>query len=97
MGRMDARHIIDSASYGPEALKAIGDAFDAAWVEIGGNFGGDPRDIEVARLKLANALLSVACDESRDVEVLKNGALQAMAFAYRERAVDEPLAPSRST
>ena len=80
---MDARHIIDSASYGPEALKAIGQAFDAAWRDIAGNFGDDPRDIEVARLKLANALLSVACEESRDVEVLKNGALQAMALAYR--------------
>ena len=90
MGSMDARHIIDSASYGPEALKAIGDAFDAAWVEIAGNFGDDPRDIEVARLKLANALLSVACEESRDVDVLKSGALQAMALGYREQATREP-------
>jgi hypothetical protein len=80
----------NSASYGPEALKAIGEAFDAAWVELAGNLGGDPRDIEVARLKLANALLSVACHESRDVEVLKNGALQAMALAYREQATREP-------
>ena len=34
---------------------------------------------------LANALLSVACEESRDAEVLKYGALQAMALAYRAR------------
>ena len=81
---MDARHAIDNASFGPEALRAIGQAFDAAWREIAGNFGGDPRDVELARLKLANALLSIACEDSRDVEVLKNGALQAMAFAYRE-------------
>ena len=38
---------------------------------------------------LANALLSVACEESRDAEVLKNGALQAMALAYREKTVCE--------
>jgi hypothetical protein len=60
-------------------------AYDEAWREIAGNFGDDPGDIELARTKLASALLSVACEESRDVEVLKNGALQAMAFGYRER------------
>ena len=31
---MRARQLIDGASFGPEALKAIGDAFDAAWAEI---------------------------------------------------------------
>jgi hypothetical protein len=89
---MKAQVVIDNASYGPEALKAIRDAFDAAWKEIAGNFGSDPRDIEAARAKLANAVLSVACEDSRDVEVLKNGALQAIAFAYRERrATEKPL------
>jgi hypothetical protein len=88
---MKARHLIDNGSYGPEALKAIGQAFDEAWREIAGNFGDDPRDVELARVRLANALLSVACEESRDVEALKNGALQAMALAYRERVRDEPL------
>jgi len=84
---MQARQLIDSASFGPEALRALGQAFDEAWREIAGNFGNDPRDIEVARLRLATAVLSVACEDSRDVEVLKNGALQAMAIAYRERAM----------
>ena len=51
---MKARHVIDSASYGPEALKVIVQAFDEAWRDIAGNFGDDPRDIELARLKLAN-------------------------------------------
>jgi len=89
---MKARGLIDSASFGPEALKAIGHAFEAAWREIAGNFGYDPRDVELARVKLANALLSVACEESRDVEALKNGALQAMAFAYREGSTEaEPV------
>jgi hypothetical protein len=89
LGREDmkARHLIDSASYGPEATKAIGQAFDAAWSEIAGNFGDDPHDVELARQRLATALLSIAYEESRDVEALKNGALQAMALAYREREV----------
>jgi hypothetical protein len=78
-----ARQLIDGASFGPDALKAIGAAFDAAWAEICNNFGGDPIDMEKARLRLANALLSIANEESRDVEVLKRAALQRMALDYR--------------
>jgi hypothetical protein len=53
---------------------------------IAGNFGDEPLDIERARLKLAKALLSVASEDSRNVEVLKKAALQIMALEYRERA-----------
>jgi hypothetical protein len=81
---MRARQLIASASFGPEALKAIGEAFDAAWVEIAGNFGDDPAAIDEALLKLATALLSVATEESRDVDVLKQAALERMALDYRE-------------
>jgi len=80
-----ARQLIDGASFGPEALKAVGAAFDAAWSEIAGNFGDDPADVEKARLRLANALLSIADEDSRDVEVLKRAALQRMALDYRRR------------
>jgi hypothetical protein len=82
---MKARQLIDGASYGPEALAAMGCAFDEAWNAIEGNFGGDASDVEKARLRLANALLSVANEDSRDVEVLKRAALEAMALAYREK------------
>jgi hypothetical protein len=54
----EARRLIDGASFGPEALKAIGAAFEAAWAEIAGNFGDDATDIEKARLRLAKAMLS---------------------------------------
>ena len=80
---MKARNLIDGASYGPEALRAVGRAFDAAWTEIAGNFGSDTQDIERARLRLAKAMLSVANEESRDVEVLKRAALEQMALDYR--------------
>jgi hypothetical protein len=80
---MHARALIENASFGPEALKAIGQAFDAAWTEVAGNFGDDPDRVEIARLKLANAMLSVADEDSRDVQVLKRAALQAMANDYR--------------
>ena len=82
---MKARGLIDAASYGPEALKALGQAFDEAWTASPAIFGGDPSDIERARLRPANALLSIACEDSRDVEVLKKAALQVMALGYRRR------------
>ena len=81
---MRARRLIDGASFGLEAMKAIAQAFDAAWSEIERNFGDDPADIDDARIKLANALLSVASENSRDVEVLKKAALQRLALEYRE-------------
>jgi hypothetical protein len=81
-----AQHLIDGASYGPKALKAIGQAFDEAWLQIAGNFGDDPIDIEKARIKLAHALLSIADEDSRDVGVLKQAALERMALDYQKRS-----------
>jgi hypothetical protein len=83
---MRARQLIDGASFGPDALNAIGKAFDVAWEEIAGNFGNDPADIDNARWKLANALLSIASEDSRDVEGLKKAALQRMALDYRHKS-----------
>lgn len=34
---MRARQLIDGASFGPDALKAIVEAFDQAWSEIAAN------------------------------------------------------------
>ena len=77
-GIMSVLQRIDKPSFGPEALKAIGEAFDAAWTEIAEEIGADPVAIEAARLRLANAVLSDARENSRDVEALKRGALRAM-------------------
>ena len=70
---------------GSETTDAHERRFDEGWREIAGNFGRDPTEIEAARLKLANALLSVAAEDSRDVEALKMGALEAMTLEYRQR------------
>jgi len=80
---MRARQLIDNASFGPDALKVMGEAFDAAWAEIAGNFGNDPVVVEAARIKLANAILSVANEGSRGVEALKQAALEVMASSSR--------------
>jgi hypothetical protein len=82
---MKARLRIDGASFGPDALQAIGQAFDQAWQEIAGNIGSDPQDIEAARIRLANAVLSIADEDSRDVEVLKRAALLRLALDYHRR------------
>jgi hypothetical protein len=81
----NARQLIDGASFGPVALKAIKEAFDAAWAQIARNFGDEPEDVEKARLRLAKAVLSIADEDSRDVDVLKRAALQRMALDYRRR------------
>jgi hypothetical protein len=74
----------------PTECTNLGHGDHAFWVSSGSRIL--EADIEVARLKLANALSSVACEDSRDVDVeaLKDGALQAMALAYREPLVQEP-------
>ena len=36
---MGSRQLIEGATYGPEALKVIGQAFDEAWLDIAGNLG----------------------------------------------------------
>jgi hypothetical protein len=89
---MRARRLIDGASFGPATLKVIGQAFDEAWTEIAGNFG--PSQVEDARLRLAEALLSIANEDSTDVAALKNGALQAMALDYKSGI--RPRAPNPS-
>jgi hypothetical protein len=39
---MKALEAIESASLGPEALKAVGQAFDEAWADIADSAGADP-------------------------------------------------------
>jgi hypothetical protein len=89
---MKARRLIDGASFGPETLKAVGETFDQAWAEIASNFGDI--EIEDARLRLAEAMLSVATESSTDVAALRAGALQAMALDYR--SVIRPTGISRA-
>jgi hypothetical protein len=41
---MKARQLIDNASFGPAALKVIGQAFDEAWVAIAANFSDTQKE-----------------------------------------------------
>jgi hypothetical protein len=80
---MKARQLINSAPLGPDALKFAGQAFDEAWGADPAVFGNDPIMIEGARLTLANAILSAAGDERRDVGSLKRAGIQAMIKQYK--------------
>ena len=71
--------IAGASSFGPETLKVIGQAFDEAWASIADSFGDEPVRVETARLKLANIILSISTEGSRDVDALKVKALEAMA------------------
>lgn len=79
---MKARRLIDGAAYGPATVKAMGEAFDRAWAEIEPNFTG-PAQIEAARVRLAEAMLSITVEGAHDVEALKDGALVAFDMDYR--------------
>jgi hypothetical protein len=76
---MKARVLLDGAALGPECIsKVIGQAFDEAWVDIGGNYRSDVVR-EGDRLRLANALLSIAKDnDDLEVATLKKAAIEAM-------------------
>jgi hypothetical protein len=83
---MKARELIRCASFGPDDLKVIGRAFDEAWASIAGSFDENPLTVEVARMRLANAILAaVKANGPDDVETLKDAALQAVVLAYRTR------------
>ena len=67
---MKARKLIDGAGaiYGPETL-VIGKAFDDAWSEIAPCFSRTGLQAQSVRLTLANAILDVATESSRDPEL----------------------------
>ena len=44
------------------------------------NYAGDPDRAEIARLKLANTILSFPADEITDAEQIKNSSLQIVAL-----------------
>ncbi|MFZ0849102.1 MAG: hypothetical protein WAO08_07860 [Hyphomicrobiaceae bacterium] len=80
---MKARQLVESGSFGPDALKVAYQAFDEAWESVAAHFGTDPVAIEAARLRLANAILAVTHNDSRDVSALKTAALAILAAHYR--------------
>jgi hypothetical protein len=77
---------MDPCSFGPDALHLLNQAFDSAWREIADNIGNDPLEVQSARNKLADALLSAANDRALvwSVEALKTAGLRLMAISYEK-------------
>jgi hypothetical protein len=80
---MKARALIESATFGPETLKVMTQAFDAAWACVADRFGGDEQVAE-AREQLAFAILAVTDDQTTDDELLKCKALSVFALSYAD-------------
>ena len=81
---MRDRQLIESTAFGPTTLAEITTAFDTAWSEIAHHFGST--DTDVARERLAQAVLIVASDHaSHDIDDLKTEALQVLALTYCSR------------
>ena len=80
---MKVRQLIGGAAFGPDVLKVIGKAFDAAWTELEPSVTNRPDGIEAARLRLANIVLSLAKDDSSDAELLKNEAVRVFRLKHR--------------
>ena len=80
--------VSDRLSYGPDALHVLNQAFDAAWADIAGFYGDDPLVVDIARNKLADALLRAADQIGcSDIDALRKAALTTMALSYRPRTV----------
>ena len=75
---MKARDLIDNASYGPDQLKILGQAFDSAWAQIAPHVSGKPTGVEAARLKLAQIVLNLAKNGVMDAQRLTDAAVEAM-------------------
>lgn len=82
---MKARQLIGNASYGPDALKVLYQAFDEAWAALAPAYGNDPQAIDAARTQLAMAILALARDRPKpEVEELAESALRVFGRTGRD-------------
>jgi hypothetical protein len=74
------RALLENASFGPDTLKLLGQAFDETWQEISGKYGLKAED---GRTRLAQIMLKLAGDGERDPVTLKSMALEVMRHEER--------------
>ncbi|AHB49810.1 hypothetical protein W911_00985 [Hyphomicrobium nitrativorans NL23] len=75
---MPIRKLVERGSYAPETLAVIFEAFDSAWAEIAARFEtDDPAALELARNRLAQAVLAVAKADASHASELKLEAIAA--------------------
>ena len=79
--RTMARDLIEESSYGPETLKVLYQAFDEAWETMAEKYANDPDLAEIARIKLANSIMSFPVEEITTAKQIRDSSLQIMALA----------------
>jgi hypothetical protein len=82
---MKARRLIQNASYGPDQVKALGQAFDDAWKRIAPSVSSRPQDIEAARFALADMILGLAKQGNFDPQWLADTAVKVMLSGTSRR------------
>src|SRR5262245_29069038 len=75
---MKARQLIENSSFGPDQVKAMGQALDEAWVQLAPSVDARPESIEAARFALADVILSLAGQGYLDPQWLADTAVHVM-------------------
>ena len=71
------RTLLETAGhYDPDTLKLLCSAFDEAWEDIAGNYGH--MSVEERRTRLALIILELGNNGGRDIEDIKETALEIM-------------------
>lgn len=78
---MERRMLSENLVLGPEELALLRAAFDAAWEEVAQHDGSS---IEVARLRVANAILAAFRHGSTELTAIKAAALQSLKVWHPE-------------
>jgi len=86
---MKALALIEEARFGSETMKAIGEAFDQGSARIKSIFGNDADAVAAARIRLAEAILSVTTEGNTDVKDLKNRTIVELAKTSGPRVTRE--------
>ena len=84
---MKAKQLIEGASFGPDALKVMAEAFDTAWADVEHGFT-TPQAKEAACLTLASAIIENATKDSRDVHELRRHGHRALMNKYPHAMAD---------
>ena len=76
--RMDARQLIEDSSFGPDEVKAMGEALDSAWAQLAPSVDNRPEAKRAARFALADTILTLAENGHLNAQWLADTAVQMM-------------------
>jgi hypothetical protein len=82
---MKARQRIANASYDPDQLKALREAFDDAWERVSPHVSKRADAVEAARLTLADIVLGLAKARNFDPEQLADASVKLILGGPQKR------------